>query len=919
MKTRKLLQITGLIIVIMLSTTSFTNAQIPIQGLVSDNEGVASWDADGSGPEPEAYGHQLPFGWGSSYYYAASLDHINTNQDAAMAHCLHNITGFPQFVQALSDNGFAVAQVKITYSMTSQLNDKEGEDWFNIDDIHYFNRYNGSITIELNGEPMIFAYINFNNIRGVPFGPFWATETNFTTPFNISAGSSPAVQDVAEAFITDLNGEEIRMITFATAQNHFEGNGRDGYTFDISSGYLEKGLPELSFEGIKADHEGMAVWNSDGTGPEPPRIGHSFIWNGLEYGCPYYAASRDYDSIDPDPDACAGHYKEGGKGFPNLAIQLAYRGYTIGQLKAKIDTLTLGNDIQGEDWGIDTANNIHWYNYYGGNLTIELAGEPILASVKDTSFSHDTLVNYSGWSQYCNYINCRDISSGASADAKHIAKSFLKDLCGHSLMYTMKGEPAYELILDDGRIGNFHNVWGSMVGKQPTGTHIWGPEVSGTWNLAGSPYIIMGYIIIPDGETLEIEPGVEVKFNSIARFDVQGCLKAIGAYEEPIIFTAVDDDIPWGGIFFDETPTANDTSKFLHCIFEYAYGYEEELGYNCGGAIAVNKVDKMIISNCTFRHNRADNVTGNTPAGGALAIFSSSFPVTHCIFHDNIADYGGAMIIDINSHPDVDNCLFYNNESISRGGAVFVYEFCNPHFINCTFAGNHAFTAGGAFELEIGGETTFTNCIFWDNSADTGPDQINIWPENPPSLNLYYCDIEGGMDGITPGFSGDTLGILDTNPEFIAQDDYLYVLGGSSPCIDKGTLDPPYLPENWICPETCLCGNERVLYGGIDLGCYEWASPGGEEEINGIQDLSVNIYPNPVNTLSTIEFTSEHASSIKVLIYDICGRKVYASEVTETHAGISKITVNVKDLPAGLYFYRLKTGNQMITKKVIKY
>ena len=206
MNTKTLLKEMGLIILLIVMTSCWVKAQIPIQGLESENEGVVSWDADGSGPEPQAYGHPMPFGWGSSMYYTASRDYVEKNPDCAMAHFQDDISGFPLFVQALSDNGFTKDQVKIKYGLTKQLDDIEGEDWFNIENTHYFNRYNGSISIELNGEPMISAFVNFNNIRNVSSSPAWKSETNFTTPFNISAGSSMAVQDLADAFMADMEG-----------------------------------------------------------------------------------------------------------------------------------------------------------------------------------------------------------------------------------------------------------------------------------------------------------------------------------------------------------------------------------------------------------------------------------------------------------------------------------------------------------------------------------------------------------------------------------------------------------------------------------------------------------------------------------------------------------------------------------------
>ena len=106
MKTKKLLQATGLSILMMVIITFNSHAQIQLQGLALDNEGVACWDADGSGPEPEAFGHTHPFGWGSTLYYSASRDYVDANPDAALCHFKEDIVGFPQFVQALALNGF---------------------------------------------------------------------------------------------------------------------------------------------------------------------------------------------------------------------------------------------------------------------------------------------------------------------------------------------------------------------------------------------------------------------------------------------------------------------------------------------------------------------------------------------------------------------------------------------------------------------------------------------------------------------------------------------------------------------------------------------------------------------------------------------------------------------------------------------
>ena len=164
MKTKTLLKSTGLTILIMLLTTLLTNAQIYVQGVAADHEGFAVWDADGSGPEPEGYGHTYLSG-ANVGYYGSSRDYAGIDPDpgAAMCHFLDNISGFPLFVQALADNGFTPGQVQVKSSLFSMKDDIEGEDWFQIGDLDYYNRYDGYYCIELNGDSMISGYVYYSH------------------------------------------------------------------------------------------------------------------------------------------------------------------------------------------------------------------------------------------------------------------------------------------------------------------------------------------------------------------------------------------------------------------------------------------------------------------------------------------------------------------------------------------------------------------------------------------------------------------------------------------------------------------------------------------------------------------------------------------------------------------------------------
>ncbi len=86
------------------------------------------------------------------------------------------------------------------------------------------------------------------------------------------------------------------------------------------------------------------------------------------------------------------------------------------------------------------------------------------------------------------------------------------------------------------------------------------------WSASGSPYILRENLIVSEGVTLTIEPGVEVLFyqtdgQSGFRFGitVEGALVARGKPSAPILFSstrAQADPGDWAGITFTQTAEA---------------------------------------------------------------------------------------------------------------------------------------------------------------------------------------------------------------------------------------------------------------------------------------------------------------------------------------------------------------------------
>lgn len=71
-------------------------------------------------------------------------------------------------------------------------------------------------------------------------------------------------------------------------------------------------------------------------------------------------------------------------------------------------------------------------------------------------------------------------------------------------------------------------------------------NLSGTLDLAGSPYIAASNLRVPPGQTLVIEPGVIVKMGADLRFLVEGTLTAVAPPAQPVIITSYRDDSAGG-------------------------------------------------------------------------------------------------------------------------------------------------------------------------------------------------------------------------------------------------------------------------------------------------------------------------------------------------------------------------------------
>lgn len=332
---------------------------------------------------------------------------------------------------------------------------------------------------------------------------------------------------------------------------------------------------------------------------------------------------------------------------------------------------------------------------------------------------------------------------------------------------------------------------------------------------------VVGDVTVDNGFTLTIEPGTRVVFAYRCRLIVDGTLVARGTEADSIVFTIADTagfgtgtHLAWRGIRFDHVDTANNTSIFEYCRFEYGRA-EGSSPHRYGGAVFARGGSRVAISHCEFRHDSAayggavyvDSAAvsiaecrfiGNTAyVGGAVYIYGCDPMVERCLFKNNRGDFGGGLYC-LESSPDVFSCVFDGNEARTHGGGMFSNTRSWPQVYGCTFVNNSALVGGGHYTLLETGNTIDIpeiGCsIFWNNGDELGGDDITV----------ARCCVKGGASG-TANIDADPL-LRDT-----AAGDYGLRIG--SPCIHAGG-NPPIGSHDFV-------GNNRIFDDSMDIGAIE--------------------------------------------------------------------------------------------------
>ena len=95
-----------------------------------------------------------------------------------------------------------------------------------------------------------------------------------------------------------------------------------------------------------------------------------------------------------------------------------------------------------------------------------------------------------------------------------------------------------------------------------------------------------------------------------------------------------------------------------------------------------------------------------------------------------------------------------------------------------------------------------------------------------------------------------------------------------------------------------------------------------EVEVNAAALALDQNHPNPFNPLTTIAYTLDVAAEVRIDVFDVGGRRVATIERGYRPAGRHTVAWSGRDLAgrvvgSGTYFYALRSGNRVLTRKML--
>ena len=135
----------------------------------------------------------------------------------------------------------------------------------------------------------------------------------------------------------------------------------------------------------------------------------------------------------------------------------------------------------------------------------------------------------------------------------------------------------------------------------------------------------------------------------------------------------------------------------------------------------------------------------------------------------------------------------------------------------------------------------------------------------------------------------------------------------------------PYAVDNGELLQTIVDGTVATCYVKVNMAAGE-ATTVTIDPTTGVPDGAVSLLrqnrPNPARTGTTIQFVLASPTEVALDVFDVAGRKVASLEDGLMESGPHDAPWDLTDetgnaVASGVYFYRLETGDETLTRKLI--
>jgi hypothetical protein len=128
-------------------------------------------------------------------------------------------------------------------------------------------------------------------------------------------------------------------------------------------------------------------------------------------------------------------------------------------------------------------------------------------------------------------------------------------------------------------------------------------------------------------------------------------------------------------------------------------------------------------------------------------------------------------------------------------------------------------------------------------------------------------------------------------------------------------------PIEYYLRATDISGNQDRVPPGAPQGLLS-TFVSGSESVSRSPEVPrefalLPLYPNPFNPSTTCAFSLRQAGHAEITVYDLSGRKIKQLLNSYLEAGVYQVLFQGNDLPAGLYFIRLRQHELIQTRKAL--